>query len=257
MSYAETAPFYDLFDADDPGALWHREFVVARAEGLEAVLDVGAGTGRTAFALAERGLRVWALEPSRGMRGVMLSRLGDDTSHDDRLTIVPGDAQSCALGRTFPLIVFSHALYLLDGPTERTAALANLARHLAPGGRLIVDFALEEGRDGRPRALAAERRIGEAIYRRFSESTRAGDRLWAVTWTYEVEIAGQVVERVGETFRVATATLAECRAELMAAGLRPLLEHADYSGRQLGEPASASRYVAEAVRMVVDGLGQT
>ena len=181
----------------------------------------------------------------------MLARLCDDTSLDDRLTIVPGDAQTCALGRTFPLIVFSHALYLLAGPAERVAALANLARHLAPGGRLIVDFALEEGRAERPRAraLAAERRIGEAVYRRFSTSTRAGDRLWAVTWAYEIEIAGEGAHRIEETFPVATATLAECRAELAAAGLRPALEYADYSGRQLGDPASASRYVAEAVRI--------
>lgn len=128
------------------------------------------------------------------MRGVMLARLGDDTSLDDRLTIVPADAQTCDLGRTFSLVVFSHALYLLEGPAARAAALANLARHLAPGGRLIVDFALEEGRVERPRALAAERRIGEVIYRRFSESRRAGDRLWQVTWAFEVEIDGRVVE---------------------------------------------------------------
>lgn len=243
MSYDKTAPFYDLFDADDPGALWHREFVLARAEGIDAVMDVGAGTGRTAMALAERGLRVWAVEPAAGMRGVMLARLGDDTSLDDRLTIVPGDAQTCDLGRTFSLIVCSHALYLLDGPA---AALANLARHLAPGGRLIVDFALEEGRVERPRALSAERRIGEAVYRRFSESRRAGDRLWRVTWTFEVVTAGNVVEEFGETFRVTTATVAECRAELSAAGLQPASEYADYSGRSLGDPALASRYVVEA-----------
>jgi SAM-dependent methyltransferase len=249
MIYDQIAPFYDLFDADDPGALWHREFVLARAEGLEAVLDIGAGTGRTAMGLAERGLRVWAIEPSRGMRGVMLARLGDDTSLDDRLTILPGDARTCDVGRTFSLIVFSHALYLLDGPAARAAALMNLARHLAPDGRLIVDFALEEGRETRPRALAAERRIGESVFRRFSESVCIGDRRWAVTWTCEIEFAGQVVERVEETFQVATATLAECRAELAAAGLRPLVEYADYSGRQLLDPASASRYVAEAVRI--------
>ncbi len=249
MIYDQIAPFYDLFDADDPGALWHRQFVLTRAEGIDTVMDVGAGTGRTAMALAERGLRVWAVEPSPGMRGVMLARLGDDTSLDDRLTIVPGDAQTCEMGRTFPLIVFSHALYLLDGPTERVAALANLARHLAPGGRLIVDFALEEGRVERRRALAAERRIGEAVYRRFSESACVGDRRWAVTWICEVEFAGQVVEHVEETFRVATATLAEGRAELANAGLRTIAEYADYSGRQLGDPSAASRYVAELVRI--------
>ncbi|HQV27788.1 MAG TPA: class I SAM-dependent methyltransferase [Thermoflexales bacterium] len=249
MIYDTTAPFYDLFDADDPGALWHREFVLARTKGIDAVMDVGAGTGRTAMALAERGLRVWAVEPSRGMRGVMLARLGDDTSLDERLTIVPGDAQTCDLGRSFPLIVFSHALYLLDGSAARVAALANLAGHLAPGGRLIVDFALEEGRAERPRALAAERRIGEAVYRRFSESIRGGDRLWAVTWAFEVEIAGQVVERAEDTFRISTATLAECRASLAAAGLRPVAEFADYSGRALGDPADASRYVSETARI--------
>ena len=246
MIYDKIAPFYDLFDADDPGALWHRAFVLARVEGIDAVMDVGAGTGRTAVALAERGLRVWAVEPSAGMRGVMLARLGDDTSLDDRLTIVPADAQTCDLGRTFSLVVFSHALYLLEGPAARAAALANLARHLAPGGRLIADFALEEGRVERPRALAAERRIGEAIYRRFSESRRAGDRLWQVTWAFEVELDGRVVEDFGETFRVTTATLAECRMALADAGLRPVAEYADYSGASLGDPGDASRYVVEA-----------
>ena len=246
MIYDTIAPFYDLFDADDPGALWHRDFILARAGGAGAVLDVGAGTGRIAMALAERGLRVWAVEPSAGMRGVMLARLGDDTSLDGHLTILPGDARTCDLGRAFSLIVFCHAIYLLDGPIQRAAALANLARQLAPDGRLIVDFALEEGREERPRALAVERRIGESLYRRYSESRRAGDRRWAVTWEFEVERAGKIVERARETFQVATATLEACRTELRAAGLEPVEEYADYSGRHLGEPAEASRYVAVA-----------
>lgn len=41
MIYDKIAPFYDLFDADDPGALWHRAFVLARVEGIDAVMDVG------------------------------------------------------------------------------------------------------------------------------------------------------------------------------------------------------------------------
>ncbi len=253
MSYDLVAPFYDLFDADDPGALAHRDFVMARAEGLEAALDVGAGTGRTAMALAERGLQVWALEPSAGMRAVMLARLADDTSLDARLTIVPGDAQTCALGRRFPLIVFCHGLYLLTESGARAAALRNLAAHLAPGGRLIVDFALEEGRTERPRALAAERRIGAATYRRYSASRRAGPRDWRVTWDFEVELGGQIVEHAAETYAVRTATLGESRAALAEAGLGVTDEFSGYAGAALGDPSEASRYVAVASRVAEAG----
>lgn len=245
MSYDAIAAWYDLFDADDPGALWHRTFVLARAEGVDAALDVGAGTGRVAFALAERGVAVWAVEPSRGMRDVMRARLGEDTSLDARLTIVPGDARTVALGRRFPLCVFSHAAYLLDDEGAQ-AALRHLAGLLAPGGALIVDFALEEGRVDRPRALAAERRIGEVTYRRYSASQRSGPRSWTVTWEFEAELAGRVVDGASASFAVTTVTLGEGRAWLAAAGLRIAEEYADYAGSRLGAPERAHRYVVVA-----------
>lgn len=247
MSYDAIAAWYDLFDADDPGALWHRAFVLARAAGCEAALDVGAGTGRVAFALAERGLLVWAVEPSRGMRDVMRARLGDDTSLDAHLTLVPGDARTVAPRRRFPLIVFSHASYLLDADGA-LAALRNLAGLLAPAGALITDFALEEGRTERPRALAAERRIGEVTVRRFSASRRVGPRSWAVTWEFEAECAGQRVDGASASFVVNTVTLDEGRARLAAAGLKAAEEYGDYAGSRLGVPDRASRYVVVARR---------
>lgn len=104
------------------------------------VLELGAGTGRVAAALARSGFDVVALEPAaqmvlRGRARVTREGLAE------RVTYVQGDMRSFELGRRFPLVIapfntLMHAYTLKDQDDTLRAVRA----HLAPGGRFAFDL---------------------------------------------------------------------------------------------------------------------
>ncbi|MFB7999011.1 class I SAM-dependent methyltransferase [Streptomyces sp. NPDC056002] len=99
------------------------------------VLDVGAGTGRDASALARRGYQVVAVEPTREMREVA-RRLypGEGISWvEDFLPELP------QVDRAFDLALLS-AVWMHLLPAERGRAMERLAALLAPGGLLVISL---------------------------------------------------------------------------------------------------------------------
>lgn len=99
-------------------------------------LDVGAGSGRDALALAERGLDVVAVEPASELR-----RLGEAaTAHqsiqwvDDSL---PDLNEIRKLSYRFDLILVS-AVWMHLPPTARERAFRILTELLAPSGMLVI-----------------------------------------------------------------------------------------------------------------------
>ncbi len=136
--YDLTSPNYNRikeFDLD-----WEKRFlgepvahVIGTLEGA-SLLDVGAGTGRLAWALAESGSfhgRVTALEAARGM---MARRLTDEV--DFALDWVEGWATPLPFGAgTFDLVA---SLEVLEFTPNPRATLAELVRVLRPGGWLLV-----------------------------------------------------------------------------------------------------------------------
>jgi SAM-dependent methyltransferase len=134
-----------LYDLERPAcrgpelAFWHR---LASECGGE-VLELAAGSGRVAIALARKGHRVTGLELAAGM----LSRARQRTQHlppevAARLHWVRGDMTSFELpGRRFGLVfVAFNSFWLLQTPEAQAACLRAAARHLAPGGRLALDL---------------------------------------------------------------------------------------------------------------------
>ncbi|MFI8876979.1 class I SAM-dependent methyltransferase [Streptomyces sp. NPDC055243] len=95
-------------------------------------VDIGAGTGRDAAALARLGHQVVAVEPVREMRQAA-ARL-----HPEPITWV-ADALPALAGLTgkFDLILLSAVWMHLDAG-ERTEAMSRLSGLLADGGRLAV-----------------------------------------------------------------------------------------------------------------------
>jgi SAM-dependent methyltransferase len=90
------------------------------------VLDIGCGTGRLAEALAERGARVWAVEPSPEMAALARKRFANVKSAPaERLPFKDG---------WFDGAVMWLVLHLVDRPR----ALAEALRVLGPDGRLVV-----------------------------------------------------------------------------------------------------------------------
>jgi ubiquinone/menaquinone biosynthesis C-methylase UbiE len=93
------------------------------------VLDVGCGTGRLAAALAERGAKVWGVEPS----AEMLARAREAAGRT--VGLKQGRAEELPFkDGWFDRVVLRLVVHLLDRPR----ALPELARVLAPGGRAVI-----------------------------------------------------------------------------------------------------------------------
>ena len=143
------APFYDL----DFGALaadieMYRQFA-AVAQGRRkraAVLELGAGTGRVAAALAEAGHTVVAVEANAAMR----------VAAADQLTaagveLVAADFRTLRLRRSFDLVICALSTFChLQSRADQRATLAAVRRHLAPGGLAIFDLPPFDAGDWEP-----------------------------------------------------------------------------------------------------------
>lgn len=99
-------------------------------------LDIGAGTGRDAAALARRGFRVTAAEPTAEMsaHGQRLHAGLDITWTDDALPHLP---LLTARGETYDLIMMTAVWMHLD-EAERATAMPVVTALLASGGRLAM-----------------------------------------------------------------------------------------------------------------------
>ncbi len=59
---------------------------------------------------------------------------------------VEGDLAQVDLGRRFDVVVLAGNVMIYLEPGSEATVVANLARHLEPGGALVAGFALEPGR---------------------------------------------------------------------------------------------------------------
>lgn len=99
--------------------------LAAPAPGV-TLLDVGCGSGHHARLLSEHGCRVSAVDLSPEM--VALAR--PFVEHAEVAAL-----ETLALGRTFERVV---CLGVLDFVSDPALCFASLARHLQPGGRLVI-----------------------------------------------------------------------------------------------------------------------
>lgn len=109
---------------------------LAELSGGGPTLEFAIGTGRVAIPLMERGLAVSGIELSRPM----IARLREKV--DDRsLPVVHGDMTTAQVQGAFALVyvVFNSISNLLT-QADQVACVRNAARHLAPGGRFVVEL---------------------------------------------------------------------------------------------------------------------
>lgn len=103
-----------------------------------AVIDIGAGSGRDAYALAKRGYRVTAIEPSKGMRDFALAHPdahGVDWCDD----ALPDLSRVIAKQPRFAFVLCSAVLMHLPTATL-PASFMTLARLASPGGKVAVSI---------------------------------------------------------------------------------------------------------------------
>lgn len=143
-----------------------------------SVLDAGCGTGRVGRELARRGVDVVGVDIDPEMLGTARRTTPD---LDWRLA----DLATVELSRAFDVVVLAGNVMIFLTPGTDGAVLANLARHLHPGGRLIAGFQLAPDRlpIARYDALAAD--AGLQPLERWS--TWDGDA-WTESSTYAVSV---------------------------------------------------------------------
>jgi ubiquinone/menaquinone biosynthesis C-methylase UbiE len=137
------------------------------------VLDLGCGTGRLAAALAERGAKVWGVDPSAEMLAQARASVGP------RVGLKQGRAETLPFrDGWFERAVLRLVVHLVD----RRRALPELARVLAPGGRaLIATFA--PGHFERYWLVGVFPEVGEIDRERFPEPDALEAELAAAGFT--------------------------------------------------------------------------
>ncbi|NVK23853.1 MAG: methyltransferase domain-containing protein [Gammaproteobacteria bacterium] len=111
------------------------------------VLDVGAGSGRDARYLADRGLSVVAVEPSPGIRDIARQYQIKNKIHwlSDSL---PELTDVFSLQTKFDLILLS-AVWMHIAPTNRERCIRKLSSLLKPNGKIIISLRHGECSDER------------------------------------------------------------------------------------------------------------
>lgn len=105
---------------------------------LNALLDLGTGTGRILALLADRARRLVGVDTNHAMLAVARANL--ERAGVARAELRQGDIYALPVERgAFDLVLIHQVLHFLDDPAR---AVREAAQALAPGGRLIVvDFA--------------------------------------------------------------------------------------------------------------------
>jgi SAM-dependent methyltransferase len=107
-----------------------------------AVLELGSGTGRVTWPLAEAGFEVVGLDCSEPMiRRAEAKRPAHPESVRKRVRFVQGDMRHFRLDGTFALAIIPFRAFqgLLE-PGDQYRSLTCIREHLAPGGRLVIDL---------------------------------------------------------------------------------------------------------------------
>ncbi len=107
------------------------------AQAGRKVLELAVGTGRVAIYLARAGVEVVGLDRSPAMLAVARGKATELTN----LRLVEGDMASFDLGEEFGLIYIpARSFLLLMTVEDQRSCLASAHKHLAPGGRLALNF---------------------------------------------------------------------------------------------------------------------
>lgn len=104
------------------------------------VLEFAIGTGRVAVPLAQRGVPVTGIELSRPMIEQLRTKVDEDT-----IPVTVGDMATTTVPGTFRLVyLVDNTISNLLTQAEQVTCFRNAARHLAPGGRFVIELWVPE-----------------------------------------------------------------------------------------------------------------
>jgi SAM-dependent methyltransferase len=134
----EAAQSYDTAGTGmfDPAVLDPTVDRLAELAGVGPALEFAIGTGRVAIPLSERGVSVTGIELSPPMIDQLRTKVDEAT-----IPVVRGDMATVTAPGEFTLVylVFNTISNLLT-QSEQVACFRNAARHMAAGGRFVIEL---------------------------------------------------------------------------------------------------------------------
>ncbi len=109
---------------------------LARLAGPGPALEFAIGTGRVGIPLRQRGIPVTGIELSEPMVARLRAKIGEDA-----LPVVVGDMATTTVPGSFSLVYLVwNSISNLRTQQEQVQCFRNAARHLAPGGRFVIEL---------------------------------------------------------------------------------------------------------------------
>ena len=135
----------------DPEVIRPTVDFLAELAGDGRALELGIGTGRIAVPLAARGVEVHGIDLSRAMVARMRAKPGGE-----EIGVTIGDFATARVDGTFRLAYLVYNTIMnLTTQAAQVACFRNVAAHLEPGGRFLIEVGLPELR----RLAAGERYV--------------------------------------------------------------------------------------------------
>ncbi len=193
-------------------------FLAEEARG-GAALEFGVGTGRLALPLSRRGVRVHGIEISEDMVTQLRAQPGSQA-----VTVTTGDFATVRVeveGAFRLAYLVLNTIMNLTSQEEQVACFLNVARHLEPGGRFVVEVLVPQLRRLPPgetvRAFAVT-----PTHLGFDEYDVATQR----SWSHHYWVVDGRLETFSAPFRYVWPSELDLMARL--AGLAPQARWADW-----------------------------
>ncbi len=203
-----TAQRYDESSAEmfAPEVLDPAVELLVELAGDGPALELAVGTGRVAVPLAARGVPVSGIELSEPMVRQLRRKVDEAT-----LLVVVGDMAAATVPGEFSLVYLVwNSISNLRTQAEQVACFRNAARHLAPGGRFVIELGvppvrrLPPGQSAVPMHLddhhlvfdtydlVTQQCTSHHYYREPDGSTRYGSGSFRYAWPAECDLMAQL-----------------------------------------------------------------
>jgi len=115
----------------------HPDLVAWLPEGVERIVEIGAGAGRLTLELLDRAPSVWAIEPAAPLRELLREKLSR-TPLGDRARVTDGFFDELPLADDFADLVVTCSAFTPDAAHGGEPGLAEMERVCRPGGRAAI-----------------------------------------------------------------------------------------------------------------------
>jgi SAM-dependent methyltransferase len=126
-----------LYDRLASAERLHPDLIDWLPDGVERIVEVGAGAGRLTLELLERTEAVWAVEPAAPLRELLLEKLSRDR-RGDRARVLDGFFDELPLDDDFADLVVTCSAFTPHAAHGGAAGLAEMERVCRQGGCVAI-----------------------------------------------------------------------------------------------------------------------